>query len=76
MDAHDHTTNTALSGTPHFHRDERGILVRCYHRTKPLHALLWFLLGTTVTYPLEHLLWEGWLLHHWPFSLLHELLGH
>lgn len=57
--------------TPHFHRDERGVLVRCYHKSRAVLSQPGFWLGTTLSFPLEHVLWEKV----WPFKLLLPFLG-
>lgn len=56
---------------PHVHEDERGFLVKCYHNCKNVVTdwKLWF--GITLTYPLEHWLWE----QVWPFNWLASSLG-
>lgn len=43
---------------PHFHKDEDGALVKCYHRCRNALTDYAFWVGITVSYPLEHLLWE------------------
>lgn len=48
----------------HFHRDVHGKLVECYHSTKSVLLSASFWLGVTLSYPLEHYLWE----HVWPFN--------
>lgn len=55
----------------HFHPDENGVLVKCYHGTKSLLSDYRFWIGVTVSFPLEHFLWTKV----WPFSLLAETLG-
>lgn len=56
---------------PHYHKDERGLLVRCYHGTASLLGNWRFWAGLTMGFPLEHLLWEKV----WPFKLLTAWLG-
>jgi hypothetical protein len=56
---------------PHFHRDERGFLVKCYHSTKSLLVDHAFWIGLTIGFPLEHFLWTKV----WPFYELAELMG-
>jgi hypothetical protein len=56
---------------PHFHKDERGVLVRCYHGTKTLLTDYGFWIGLTIGFPIEHFIWEKL----WPFTLLTALLG-
>ena len=55
----------------HFHKDENGLLVRCYHGSKNLLGKPSFWIGTTLSFPLEHFLWEKV----WPFTLLTKALG-
>lgn len=43
---------------PHFHEDETGALVKCYHKCRTVLTDYAFWLGITISYPLEHLLWE------------------
>lgn len=47
---------------PHYHKNEDGVLVQCYHScARGLRTTLGsvpFWIGITVSYPLEHLLWE------------------
>lgn len=47
---------------PHYHKNEEGVLIQCYHSCrKSLKDTLGntaFWIGITVSYPLEHLLWE------------------
>jgi hypothetical protein len=61
----------------HFHTDERGVLVACYHQCKnwgnQILGAWQFWLGVTVSFPIEHFIWEKV----WPFKLFTEfLLGH
>jgi hypothetical protein len=53
----------------HFHTDERGVLVRCYHESKNLLTNWRFWAGMTLGFPAEHLLWEKvfpfYLITHW-----------
>ena len=49
---------------PHFHPDEQGKLVRCYHTCRSLLTDWKFILGVTISYPLEHALWERTPLRH------------
>ena len=61
---------------PHYHKNEEGVLIQCYHSCrKSLKDTLGntaFWIGITVSYPLEHFLYE----HVWPFSTLTHLIGH
>lgn len=43
---------------PHYHRNENGILVKCYHDARNLLKERGFWIGVTVSYPIEHALWE------------------
>jgi hypothetical protein len=56
---------------PHFHRDEHGFLVKCYHNTKSVLTNWQFWFGLTMGFPLEHLLWEKV----WPFYLITHFIG-
>jgi len=56
---------------PHYHKDDKGFLHRCYHASRN-QILTWsFWLGLTMGFPLEHLLWE----HVWPFYVITKFLG-
>lgn len=56
---------------PHYHIDERGFMVKCYHNGKALLLNWQFWAGLTLGFPLEHLIWEKL----WPFSVITKLLG-
>jgi hypothetical protein len=58
---------------PHTHVTPDGLIVRCYHKCRSLDykAAIWFVIGTTVGFPLEHFLYEKV----WPFTLLTKFLG-
>ena len=56
---------------PHYHTDERGLLVRCYHESKSLLANWRFWAGLTFGFPVEHALYE----HVWPFTLVTHWMG-
>lgn len=43
---------------PHFHKDEHGMLIACYHTAKPAFPFFKWLFVLTATFPMEHLLWE------------------
>jgi hypothetical protein len=55
----------------HYHLDENGIIVKCYHNSKLLFTDWKFWLGMTLGFPLEHFLWEKV----WPFYLVTQWLG-
>jgi hypothetical protein len=41
----------------HFHTDEQGRAVRCYHACRSVFT--WgFAVGVTVSFPIEHFIWE------------------
>lgn len=42
---------------PHYHKNEDGILVKCYHGCRSVLTDWKFFLGVTVSFPLEHFLW-------------------
>lgn len=44
--------------TFHTHKDENGLLVKCYHKCRNVLTDYAFWIGVTVSYPLEHALWE------------------
>jgi len=46
------------NGKPHFHKDEFGFLVKCYHGTKNNLASYSFWIGMTIGFPIEHFIWE------------------
>jgi len=56
---------------PHYHKDERGILQKCYHGAQNLLTDYKFWIGVTLSFPLEHFIWEKL----WPFYLISEWLG-
>lgn len=56
---------------PHYHKDEQGFLVRCYHNGVNLLTDYKFWIGVTISFPLEHFIWERL----WPFYLLSDYLG-
>lgn len=56
---------------PHYHMDEYGTLVKCYHACKSTFFSLGFWAGLTLGFPVEHWLWEKV----WPFTLITEWLG-
>lgn len=44
----------------HYHKDSRGMFHACYHKCRSLltvNTVLGFLVGTTLSFPLEHALW-------------------
>jgi len=59
----------------HYHTDSRGYLHRCYHVCKNRIPWLWvtigWLAGQTLTFPLEHLLWE----RVWGFRTITQWMG-
>jgi hypothetical protein len=60
---------------PHYHKNEDGVIVQCYHKcAKGVRTTLGspaFWIGVTLTYPIEHLLWEKV----WGFRHIAEWLG-
>ena len=57
---------------PHYHEDKKtGLLVRCVNSCSNLITDYRFWIGVTISYPLEHFLWE----HVWPFKLVMHFLG-
>lgn len=57
--------------TFHTHEDEQGLLVKCYHKSKSVLISFSFWLGVTVSFPLEHFIWEKL----YPFNLLTKWMG-
>lgn len=55
---------------PHYH-SHNGILRSCYNHCTDLVTDFRFWIGVTMSYPLEHYLWE----HVWPFTLIMNFLG-
>lgn len=69
---------TACPSTPHTHVTPDGLLVKCYHKcktgalsVKQVLGSTAFWIGSTVTFPLEHFLYEKV----WPFVLIKDALG-
>jgi len=60
-----------MANKPHYHHDDQGMLVKCFHHCRNLITDYQFWIGVTLSYPIEHYLWE----HVWPFSLVKLLLG-
>ena len=55
----------------HYHKNENGLLIKCYHKSKSFILDYSFWIGLTLGFPLEHFLWEKI----WPFTLLTKILG-
>jgi hypothetical protein len=55
----------------HYHKDPEGKLVKCYHSCKSVLTSTAFWFTTTISFPLEHFLWEKVP----PFKYLASLLG-
>lgn len=43
---------------PHFHKNEQGFFVRCYHHSRTAIMSVGFWIGLTIGFPIEHFLWE------------------
>lgn len=56
---------------PHTHVNKHGILVECYHKSATELKRVGFWVGVTVSFPLEHILYEKV----WPFTIIKGLLG-
>jgi len=56
---------------PHYHIDDRGFAIKCYHSCKTMLMNWQFWAGLTMGFPLEHLLWEKV----WPFYLITKFMG-
>ena len=55
----------------HYHKDNDGILHRCYHSCRTVVSSWQFWLGMTLGFPFEHYLWEKV----WGFRMVTEWLG-
>jgi hypothetical protein len=55
----------------HYHKAANGKLVECWHTSKSVLTSAGFYWGITLTFPLEHILWEKV----WPFNLLTQWFG-
>lgn len=55
---------------PHYHTNEKGFAIACYHKCKTMLMNWQFWAGLTLGFPIEHLLWEKV----WPFNLVTEFL--
>lgn len=55
----------------HVHKDKKGVLHVCYHKCRTVFTDWGFWIGVTVSFPLEHFLWE----QVWPFSWITKLIG-
>lgn len=54
---------------PHYHKDSKGILHKCYHYCR--YSNFGFGLRLTLWFPIEHILWHKL----WPFYLLSNWLN-
>lgn len=59
-----------LGSSFHHHRNENGVLVRCYHKCKSTLGV-GFWLGLTFSFPFEHALWH----YVWPFKVFASFMG-
>lgn len=55
----------------HTHLNEQGLWVRCYHRCRTSVLQPGFWIGVTLSFPVEHLLWE----RVWPLKLVTKWMG-
>jgi hypothetical protein len=55
---------------PHTHKNERGVMVQCYHKCKSMFSFQ-FIAGVTLSFPVEHFLYE----RVWPFTLITKWMG-
>ena len=58
-------------GDLHIHVDAQGFVHRCYHHCKSVFFSLSFWAGVTLSFPIEHWLWEKC----YPFNLLTKWMG-
>lgn len=64
---------TAGGKTPyhHYHIDEVGVFVKCYHKSRSLaKPVFYWTLATMLAFPFEHYVWT----HVWPFRIISEWL--
>ena len=57
--------------TLHYHKDDRGRLVKCLHECKNMFLSVSFWVGLTISFPAEHYIWTKV----WPFCELSKLMG-
>jgi hypothetical protein len=55
----------------HDHTDSKGIIHKCYHECREVFAQWGFWIGVTVSFPIEHFIWEKVP----PFKYLTTLIG-
>lgn len=55
----------------HYHKTASGKIQTCYHQCRTTLADWGFWLGVTITFPIEHFIWE----HIPPFSYITKWLG-
>ena len=56
---------------PHTHYDSNGLAVKCYHHCKSLLTDWKFFIGVTISFPIEHFIWEKI----WPLTIVTKWLG-
>lgn len=56
---------------PHHHLDANGVLRKCWHECRSLLVTWQFWIGVTLSFPIEHFLWERVP----PFSYIARLIG-
>ena len=54
----------ASTASYHTHTTEHGIAVKCYHECKSVFTDWKFIIGVTLSFPIEHALWELTPLHY------------
>lgn len=55
----------------HYHKNEQGLLIKCYHGSVDLITNWRFWAGLTLGFPFEHFLWEKI----WPFYIITKWFG-
>lgn len=74
-----HALETEQRTRPHYHKDEDGFLIQCYHvcskgltgvKETLMSPAFW--IGTTIAWPFEHFLYD----HVPPFMWIAKLMGH
>lgn len=67
--------NDPCADEPSWMTKEKSVkehLTRCYHHCKITgNQVLWFIIGTTTSFPIEHAVWR----FVWPFKIISKWMG-
>ena len=55
----------------HTHTTDKGLIVTCYHKCRTTILSAGFWAGVTLSFPIEHWLWEKV----WPFTAITQWMG-